>query len=370
MPLRGALSAVVLAASLVLVPATPASGACGWKTLPTPNKGTDDNFAMDASYTSRRQGWLIGYRRAGSASKLFSMRWDGRSWRSVKTPSPGGDATAMSIAALPDGTAWTVGFNNAALSTFRMFFNGTRWVQVPGPKNEPVGTSLRAVAAVAPSNVWAVGDTGATSVIERWDGRRWKLVDHAEVPGATQQWWSEVTNVPGTKDVWVAGGYADGPLHPLTMRWTAGAWQPPESPDPGQVILQDVAASGPDDAWVVGYVNGSVAQTYTAHWDGVGWATVPSPNPSVTFPGNYLYGVAAPAEGFAHAAGHFTTPGWGSDPMALRWDGGGWQDASPASTDESYELLGAAAIPGTPKVSLIGYERVGGVFETRVITGC
>lgn len=370
MRVRGSLVVVVLVAVLVAVPVLPASAACGWTTLPTPNRGTDDNFAKDASYASRKLGWLIGYRRAGSGSKLISLRWDGLAWKSIKTLTPGGDATAASIAALPDGTAWTVGYNNATFNSFRMFFNGARWVEVAGPKDEPSGTNLYGVAAVGPRNVWAVGYNGTVSVIERWDGRRWKLMDHVWVPGATHQWWNAVARIPGTGDLWFAGGYSDGPLHPMVMRWTGGAFQPPESPDSGQIPLEDVAASGPDDAWVVGYVNSNPAQTYTAHWDGVMWTTVPSPNPSTVFPGNHLYGVAAPATGFAYAAGYFTVPSSGNDPLALRWDGGAWQDVSPTSTDQSYDLQGVASIPGTKKVSLVGFERVNGVFETRVVTGC
>lgn len=97
---------------------------------------------------------------------------------------------------------------------------------------------------------------------------------------------------------------------------------------------------------------------------------MPSPSPSGIFPGNTLYGVAAVALDRVYAAGYMYVPSSGNDPLAFKWNGVDWLNVSPTSGDESFELQSAADIPRTKRVSLIGYERVDGRFETRVLTGC
>lgn len=363
------LVALLVAASLA-VSAPAARAACGWDVLKVPTPGTDFSaFAMDASYASRKLGWLIGYHWE-SRSDLFSMRWNGVKWKLVDIPTPKGEAFATSVAALPDGTAWVVGTNSVDYTGFRLFFNGTKWIKVKGPSNEPVGTALSGVAAFGPKSVWAVGNTNTDSVIERWNGKRWSMVDHPDL-GTASQYLDSISIVPGTKDLWAVGGFNDGPIHPMALHRTGGVWVNEPVPDPGQATLQSVDASGPGDAWLAGYrYGGSYWLNETWHWDGASWTAMTTPSPSTTFPGQYLHDVGAISQGNAYAAGYFYPVSGGNEPYAIRWDGLNWGDVSPASGDESFEFRGVAKIPGTKKVSLIGFELVGGNFQPRVVTGC
>lgn len=358
-----------LVAMLLMLQSSPASAACGWTVVPTPSKGTTfDNFAMDADYTSKDDGWLVGHYQGDAGNILFTMHWDGERWKFVKIATPGDSAALYSVAALEDGSAWTVGYNSAG--PIRFFFNGRKWARVRGPADELETASLMGVEAISRRNVWAVGAAGSSSLVERWNGKRWKVVSHPSM-GGTGSWLKNISRVPGTRDLWMVGGYTDGPYHPGVLYRHAGAWEAPAVPDPGSGSAEDIAASGPDDAWIVGYRNlGGANPTWTSHWNGSSWTTMPSPSPSGISPGNALYGVAAVSPDKVYAAGYMYVPSSGNDPLAFRWNGVDWLDVSPVSGDETFEFREAAEIPGTKKVSLIGFERVDGRFETRVVTGC
>jgi hypothetical protein len=62
---------------------------------------------------------------------------------------------------------------------------------------------------------------------------------------------------------------ADGPLLPLLMRWTDGAWKLIPPPGTGMVIF-GLAATSPANAWAVGYKQPDT--TVILHWNGSKWS--------------------------------------------------------------------------------------------------
>lgn len=108
--------------------------------------------------------------------KTLIARWNGSSWKRVRSPSPPGYDSLSAVAATSASSAWAVGVTGPASSqkTLIVRWNGTAWKQVPSP-SPPGGGSLRGVAAVSASSAWAVGGTPAgKTLILRWNGTSWK----------------------------------------------------------------------------------------------------------------------------------------------------------------------------------------------------
>ncbi len=109
---------------------------------------------------------------------------------------------------------------------------------------------LRAVAASADDDAWAVGDGGAAW---RFDGAAWSRVE----TGVTEK----------LADVWVGSrdaAWAVGDR--VALRWDGRAWW--RAPLPVDVSLARVHAVSIDDAWAVGR---GASRSYALHWDGVAW---------------------------------------------------------------------------------------------------
>jgi hypothetical protein len=111
----------------------------------------------------------------------------------VVSPRPAGSrgSTLTAIAAGPGGTAWAVGYYFAdtkvdpAVFTLTERWNGRSWRQVPSPS--PGGSVLssadqsllQAVCVTSSSAAWSAGSYSSgnplgKNLIERWDGRAWK----------------------------------------------------------------------------------------------------------------------------------------------------------------------------------------------------
>lgn len=126
---------------------------------------------------------------------------------------------------------------------------------------------LSAVAAISPTDVWAVGDAGGQALAEHWNGSGWTVVP-TFAPGDS----STLLGIDAlaSNDVWAVGA-ADRAGHPagLIEHWDGSSWTRVPSTAPAD--LNDVDFSGPTDGWAVG------AGPYLAHWDGTVWAPTPAP---------------------------------------------------------------------------------------------
>src|SRR5579864_2913477 len=142
----------------------------------------------------------------------------------------------------------------------------------PQPLSASVPGFLNAVAAVSPSDVWAVGVTAATlpyiqrTLIVHWAGGGWQVVP--TVPATSSMTLRGIAAL-SAHDVWAVGG--DGGNGGF-MHWDGRRWQ--ESP--GAVlspdfsvsgILQGVAASAADDVWAAGTLsNRGALSPLMEHW--------------------------------------------------------------------------------------------------------
>lgn len=181
---------------------------------------------------------------------------------------------------------------------------------------------LSAVAAISPTDVWAVGDAGGQALAEHWNGSQWTVVP-TFAPGDSSSLLGIDALAPN--DVWAVGGAERGGRPGgLIEHWDGSSWTRVPSTAPGE--LNDIDFSSPNDGWAVG------AGPYLARWDGSEWAPTPAP----PIEGGEAQQVVAFAPNDVWAVGAREVEGGGGEhdeTMLLHWDGNVWTlQGNPATT--------------------------------------
>lgn len=246
-----------------------------WRVISTPNVGAAETL-FGVAVLGPADAWAVG----GSYNSKISFQnlqcehtahtliehWNGRAWRVVPGPDPGRSAS---------------------------------FPQPCGPSHPRTTVNvLSGIAAVRPGDLWAVGHywdgTANRTLVEHWNGRRWSLVPSPNSSAAENVLY--VPAVASPRVVWAAGTYRPAPrAHDRTLieRWNGRVWRVVPSPNvPGQDnLLFGIAARGPD-AWAVGRHDGSAGGPLAEHWDGTRWTIVPSQKVGRCACTNSLNGVA------------------------------------------------------------------------------
>src|SRR5207249_607290 len=102
-------------------------------------------------------------------------------WNVISSPNvASSNNTLRSVAAVSASDIWAVGDYlsasgaNPVNKTLIEHWNGSSWSVVASPVGSG-NDQLAAVAAVSASNIWAVGNNGNT-LIEHWNGTSWSVV--------------------------------------------------------------------------------------------------------------------------------------------------------------------------------------------------
>jgi hypothetical protein len=337
--LRSVLPAVIgvgFAAGLTL--ATPAWAGAGAPR--TAGGGFADGLSAVAA-VSASDAWAVGiwHDRAGSEQTL-TEHWNGSRWRIIASPDPAGrgaDNELDAVAATSGSDAWAVGqfWNGANWQPQTERWNGKAWraVKTPDPGGHAARDGLAAVTATSPSSAWAVGTytagSTARTLILRWNGRAWRQAASPD-PGGTHG--SVLTSVIAVSpsSIWAAGEYWTATTEKtLILHWNGRRWRQVASPGAGSTSpnggLAGIASSSKSSAWAAGsyYTTSSVQQTLTEHWNGRRWKSVASPDPSGPAQTNELVAIAA-AGRRAWAVGNASS-GHTYFPLALRWNGTSWK---------------------------------------------
>jgi hypothetical protein len=218
------------------------------------------------------------------------------------------------------------------------------------------------VAAIAPDDVWAVGETydqGPPPVygqfMAHWNGRLWRHPAPPPVDAAQVRLFA-ITAVPGTKELWAVGYVqpTSSRLDTLIEHYDGGLWTVVSSPNPGSGdVLYGVSATSATDAWAVGRKLGDgfgASTTLIEHWDGTAWTTVRSPNAGAG--ANELSSVSAVTPTTAWAVGRF-----GATTLAERWNGRHWRIVpSPDPGVNDSELLSVHTV-GPRNAWAVGFRR-------------
>ncbi|MET9265644.1 hypothetical protein [Amycolatopsis sp. NPDC004079] len=175
-----------------LVPLVEHFDGTSWSIVPVPSPNPDPPTGSGqfteltgVSAVSPSDVWATGWfnDNRGRIVPLFE-HWNGTAWRIVAPPAQGPTARLLprAISARAADDVWAVGTDNTSTETVRtlsLHWNGKVWSVVPTVNPIPgAANALSAVVAIAPNNVWAVGDGGANNatdvpLIEHFDGHSW-----------------------------------------------------------------------------------------------------------------------------------------------------------------------------------------------------
>lgn len=331
------------------VPLTSAQGAYliqKWWVIPSPSPKPTSKLA-GVTALSPIAIWAVGSSGPNNyQDQTLIERWDGRQWRVIPSPNVGNASYdyLLQVAAITPRDIWAVGRYQAApahpLRTLIQHWGGRRWRIVPSPS---VGASaqLFGVAAIAANDVWAVGDYTKSSfglsqtLIEHWDGRRWRILTSPSPSGSADTLVSVAAIA--ANDVWTVGIAGS---KTLTEHWDGSSWSIVASPNQsGNGALSSVTARATNDVWAVGnyFYNGSLTYTLIEHWDGSSWSIVPSPNKGTS---TTLSGVAAAASNDVWAVGSAANGLGPIYTLAEHWNGSSWQIVPSANDGTADGLTG------------------------------
>jgi len=291
-----------------------------WNVVPTANSGTSAASLRAIAAVSTNDVWAVGSTVGNhkfSKPHTLIEQWNGTTWNIIPSPNRGSnkDNELFAITAISANDIWAVGFSftyhYTALSLTE-HWDGTQWSIVNSPNVKGAsGSTLESVSAASSNNVWAVGyadganNTNST-LIEKWNGMRWKIVSSPNVQGSTTDILYGAAAIVKNA-VWAVGydGNGSSPASTLVENWDGKQWGIVASPDaPGSTesILIGIAAVSDVNLWSVGYYTANgVSQTLTEQWNGTQWQVIASPDPGLS---NTLYGVAVvPGTGDLWAVG-------------------------------------------------------------------
>jgi hypothetical protein len=243
------------------------SGQEGWDLVPAPP--LDGQVSLNGvTALGTRDAWAVGTISDGVTVHTLTLHWDGTAWARVPSPNLTDESWLFSVDASAPDDVWAVGYDvdeNNRHRTLVLHWDGEAWAVVPSPDPGAEGSQLVDVAAVSPTEAWAVGSStvafpllGETLAL-RWDGTEW-----ARVPSpnpSTTGVGSNLQSVDVAPDgtAWSVGAIDQGDLimGTMAMRWMDGAWRLIGIPsDPAGSLAGAVAATGRDRAWVVGWRQG------------------------------------------------------------------------------------------------------------------
>jgi len=329
-----------------------------WSIVPSPNEdGANWLVAVDA--TTGNDAWAVGYYIGDEGQyETLSAHWDGSAWRLVEPTNEGQTGDWLyGVAAVSPSEVWAVGTTAGPTDTYTSatlieHWTGSAWATVPSPDpaDDPIygANELFDVRAFAPDDVWAVGwywtPIGSAPLVVRWDGHRWK-----ESPTPEDEY-RQLVALDGTSssDIWAVGQSLslDDGYQALVMHWDGRAWTVVPTPRlAADVYLNDVSVLSPTDVWAVGSsvpANLDI-QPIFLHWNGSAWSVIPSPHLSSHY--NYLQAITAVSANRVWAAGYRTVTG-GVVSFVERWDGAQWRiESTPNRPDGGNRLFDLAVNP-------------------------
>jgi hypothetical protein len=182
-----------------------------WNIVSSPSPGTYSNMLVAVAAAGPNDVWAVGFWRNAyeDPQRTLTLHWNGAQWSLVSSPNPtatsGNGASRPTLAApaydydgdlLTGVTAvsaeevWAVGYIGASGTahsrTLVLRWDGSTWSQVDSPNpGTPYVDALRAVAAVGPSHIWAVGLTGSGTEDHSLTIRYGPACDATPVPTST-----------------------------------------------------------------------------------------------------------------------------------------------------------------------------------------
>jgi hypothetical protein len=334
--------------ALVAVPSTLAA-VCPptWEVVATPSYATGEDTFNSASVVSDTDIWASGQSDAGG----FVQHWDGTSWTTrlgpIGTDNYYGIASAGS-------DVWVVGEFVTSTGDFKTRirrWDGVSWTTTPSP-SPGKDARLEAVAALAPNDVWAVGQFDGPATLDseplilHWNGASWQT-STAPVPSGGINGFLASVVAKAANDVWAFGRYLDGSTEStLVMHWNGSSWSSTQGANTSvdRNVLQGGAALASNDVWAAGFSEDWPTKSLINHWNGTSWSAATGLPAS---PGaDHLAGVAALGRQDVWAVGSFNDSTALVRTLVLHWTGASWRTFVSPNVSSGYE--GFRAVASTP----------------------
>jgi hypothetical protein len=320
--------------------------------FPSSPSAAGSDLLLAVNGTSSTGVWAVGQSNISSSQwNTLIERWSGGAWKVVASPNPQQLNSLTGVVALTADDAWAVGQSlGAAISPLVQHWDGTSWtdVTVPLPKGS-TGATLQAVAGTSSDDVWAVGTedttTGDLPLVEHWNGSSWKVAHVPAPPTATQNALVAVDAL-APNDVWAVGNKnveVSGSLieETLAEHWNGSSWAVVRSPNvqgSGDTNLNGIAAASPTNIWSVGATTqGNSPETLAEHWNGKQWAIKKIAAPSGD--NGVLTSIAAAPKGGFWAAGYATPAAFAPVTLTERYTNGAWKIVPSPNPGSQYGFL-------------------------------
>ncbi len=274
-----------------------------WSNVPSANTSpTGHNALTSVTCTSSSDCWAVGAAVENEVPRTLIQRWNGSSWSIVPSPNAGPKANGLyDVTCSSASDCWAVGYYEADAGLLKTEFrtliqrwNGSAWSIVESP-NLPLESSrpiftfssnvLRSVTCTSATDCWAVGYGNGKTMVQRWNGTSWSLVDSPNTDAPNGDSLFSVT-CASPSDCWAVGSSAleqEGFTLNLIMRWNGSAWSLVPSPNTGDgSYLNAVTCVSAAECWAAGTYYQSASGkglTLVQKWNGTSWATVATPNP-------------------------------------------------------------------------------------------
>lgn len=224
--------------------------------------------------------WMIGSSRSGmyphEQYKPLMLHWDGKNWHEVAGVriSAGNTVQFAGISAVSATDIWVVGSSMAQTPISQEWiehWDGHKWQQVSAPLDHSAyhNVTLRSVVGVSAHDVWAVGYgtfsgdetvSGASGVIEHWDGHKWS---YSRISGPESRS-NELVSIKAfaPTNIWAVGSFVNPNTrlggaymqHWDGKKWNIGIWPLSygQLADNSSIGLTDVARAADGQMIAVG----------------------------------------------------------------------------------------------------------------------
>jgi len=388
---RKAAFTVAAAGAALILSAGLALAAGGWTIVAAPPTG--QNAALTSVATVSDSGaWAVGYH-SGSAftnvgAKALIDKWNGTGWSQVATPAtPGNTALLLGVSASSATDAWAVGrtqINKSSFEGLALHWNGTAWsvsAGFPAALSPVGGASAAGVADISPSDAYAIGNSAATAVgsLVHWNGTAWSPVTLPLPRNANSNTTLNAISAHGPGDVWIVGTFLDSANHrneTFSEHFNGTAWNVvPMPPVKGSNInaffqFNGIKANSRSDVWAVGdrgVIDVPDSQkTLIEHFNGRAWSIVPSPSPGSI---DALSGVTTSnASNNVWAVGADVRAGTSAGrTLTLNWNGTAWRVVSSPNAGSTDGVGAVATKPGAAIVWAVGESGPPGSFNPLVL---
>ena len=172
-----------------------------WSVVPAPTSvGLMSVVALSSS-----NAWVVGWSGQSGGQEVL-LRWTGSTWQSTPIKTENNFIIHQMIGTQGSPT-WAVGERAVGSYAGAQIFSWDRqtdqWRSMTNPVPSGVTSVLTSVAAASPTDVWAVGNTSSTTLVEHWNGR-WSVDRSVALKGGTLQ---GVAVSPGSSKVLFAVGW-------------------------------------------------------------------------------------------------------------------------------------------------------------------